>query len=134
MGTRGTPGRSGRRSVFDFEPGRVIANARESGTEDLLDRVTVYREGMEPEAVEIIEAELRSRGVGPNEIATHAARHAEEVKVGEGGVAEECSFCRRPAVAWGWGWQRLWNRLPVFPRVFRYCQEHREARRPRYER
>jgi hypothetical protein len=134
MSASGQPGPGSRRSVFSFDPGRVIANARKSDTEDLLDRVTVYREGMEPEAVEIIEAELRARGVGQEEIAAHAARHAGEVKVGEDGVAEKCSYCRRPAVARGWGWQRLWNVLPVFPRLFRYCQEHREARRPRFER
>jgi hypothetical protein len=131
MAARGKPGR---RSVFDFDPGRVIANACASETEDLLDRVTVYRDGMEPEAVEIIEDELRRRGVGPEEMAAHAARHAGAVVEGHDGVAERCSYCRRPAVAAGWGWQRLWNLLPVFPRRFFYCQVHNESRRPRHER
>ena len=42
---------------------RVRANVQAASTEDLLDRATVYREGMEPEALDLIEAELRRRGV-----------------------------------------------------------------------
>lgn len=48
---------------MDWDADRVRANARQAPTEDLLERVTVYRSGMEPEAVEIIEAELRRRGI-----------------------------------------------------------------------
>ena len=43
--------------MLPFNPERVWQNAREASTEDLLDRVTVYRAGMEPEALEIIEEE-----------------------------------------------------------------------------
>ncbi len=46
---------------MDWDADRVRANARQASTEDLLERVTIYRSGMEPEAVEIIEAELRRR-------------------------------------------------------------------------
>jgi hypothetical protein len=41
------------------------------------------------------------------------------------GTAVGCSFCHRPAVAEGWGWHRLWGLLPVFPRYYYYCSEHR---------
>ena len=54
---------------------KVRANARAASDEDLLDRVTVYREGMEPQAVPIFEAELRDRGVGPEQIEGHAQRY-----------------------------------------------------------
>src|SRR5262245_10163628 len=108
-----------------FDPQRVLLNARQAGTEDLLDRVTAYREGMEPEALEIIEAELRRRGVGPEQIEAHARRYREEGVALPGGAAAKCSLCRRPAVARGWGWHRLWGRLPLFPRPFRYCEAHR---------
>src|SRR5262245_49520354 len=37
---------------------KVRANARAASTEDLLDRVTVFRDGLEPEAVAVLEEEL----------------------------------------------------------------------------
>ena len=47
--------------MLEFDPERVARNAQEATSEDLLDRITVYRDGMEAAAVEIIEAELRRR-------------------------------------------------------------------------
>jgi hypothetical protein len=125
---------------------RVLLNVRAADTEDLLDRATVYRNGMEREALDIIEEELRSRGVGPDEIAAHARRRREAGLSLRGGVARQCSFCRRPAVAEGWCRRRtqpeavspgrvssvlagpLWwlsYLLPGFPRYWYFCEEHR---------
>lgn len=104
---------------------KVRSNAQAASTEDLLDRVTVYRAGMEPQAVEVIEAELRQRGVPVEAIEQYAARREREVIQRPDGTAARCSFCPRPAVAEGSGWHRLWGRLPVFPRHFFYCEEHR---------
>jgi hypothetical protein len=112
---------------LDFDIERVRANARAAATEDLLDRVTVYRAGMEPAALDVIEAELRSRGVSLDQIDDHAARRDQEVLLLEDGTAARCSFCRNPAVAAGWGFHRLWRRIPLFPRYLYYCQEHRPA-------
>ncbi len=110
--------------MVPFDGQKVLHNARQATTEDLLDRVTAYPEGMEPEALEIVEAELRRRGVGPDQIEEHARRQAGRVLRGPDGMAVKCSFCRRPAVARRWGWDRLWGKVPVFPRRFQYCQEH----------
>ncbi len=111
---------------FDIE--RVRANVRQASTEDLLDRVTVYRAEMEPESVDLIEAELRQRGVGPDQIEQHARRRHGEVVRRPDGTAAKCSFCHRPAVTVAWGWQRLWGIVPIFPRLFAYCEEHRGRR------
>src|SRR5262245_47155008 len=100
---------------------RVRANVRQSTTEDLLDRVTVYRAGMEPEALALIEEELHRRGVRTEAVEDHAARREQEAFLLPDGTAVPCSSCRCPAVAHGWGWHRLWGVLPVFPRVFYYC-------------
>ena len=54
--------------LFDLE--RVKANVRQATTEDLLDRVTVYRAGMEDTALEVIEDELRARKLSAAEIDT----------------------------------------------------------------
>jgi hypothetical protein len=110
--------------MLEFDPERVRANAREADTEDLLDRVTAYRPGMEAEAIAVIEAELSRRGVTAAEIAAHREQCAEECLLDADGSALMCSYCRRPAVAAGWGWHWLWQMVPLLPRRFRYCQEH----------
>ncbi len=109
--------------LFDLE--RVKANVRKATTEDLLDRVTVYREGMEESALAVIEQELRARHISADEIEAHAERRRRETSFLPDGTAVRCSFCHRPAVAEGWGWHRLWGLLPLFPRFYHYCSEHR---------
>jgi hypothetical protein len=111
---------------MNFNLERVRKNARNSTTEDLLDRITVYRAGMEAAAIEIIETELDRRGIGEKEIDQHGQMRAGTIKSGE--VARRCSFCDRPAICRGWGWHRLWGRLPVFPRRFLYCDVHERDR------
>ncbi len=69
-----------------FNPDRVLANARQATTEDLLNRVTAYRAGMEPEALAIIEAELKRRGVRPDQIEGHA-QQLQQAIIGDDGVA-----------------------------------------------
>ena len=44
-----------------IEHERIRDNVHKADTEDLLDRATVYRAGMEPEALEIIEEELHAK-------------------------------------------------------------------------
>jgi hypothetical protein len=80
---------------------------------------------MEPEAIDIIEAELRSRGVDQDQIEKYLEQRQGQVVVGPDGIAVRCSFCPNPAVAQGWGWHRLGGLLPVFPRFFAYCEKHR---------
>ena len=113
--------------MLPFDPERVRSNVRQAEDEDLLDRVTVYRSGMEPEALEIIEAELRARGIRGEQIEAHAQERAPEIIPLPDGTVRPCSFCHRPAVDHGWGWHRLWGVLPVFPRYYFYCEEHRPA-------
>ena len=109
--------------LFDLE--RVKANVRKATTEDLLDRLTVYRAGMEEAALDVIEEELRARHISAEEIRAHAERRRGETSLLPDGTVVRCSFCHRPAVAEGWGWHRLWGLLPLFPRFYHYCSEHR---------
>jgi hypothetical protein len=109
--------------MFEFNAERVRANVREATTEDLLDRATVASDGMEPEALDIIEAELRRRGVTREDLEAHADRRRSGLPPGEG-PPPRCSLCGRPAVRRGWGWHRLWRVLPLFPRPMAYCAEH----------
>ncbi len=108
--------------IFDAE--RVRANARAADTEDLLDRVTIFAEGMEPEAVVIVETELRRRGVTAEQMGAHAARRSSAVALPDGTIAR-CSFCPRPAVRRGRGWFKLFRLVPVLPRTVFYCEGHR---------
>ena len=110
--------------MLKFDPQRVLVNVRKSTTEDLLNRVSAYREGMEPEALPIIERELHERGVTATQIQEHADRLRKEAIFFDDGIAAKCAFCREPAVIEVWGWHRLWGKLPLFPRRLFYCKEH----------
>ncbi len=109
----------------------VRENARASTTQDLLDRVTVYREGMEPEAVQVIEEELRTRGIGPTEIRAHEDEYGSAVLRDENGVAYTCSYCDRPAVAQEkdllFRMGGIFAGVPLDRVYRRYCTEHRPA-------
>ncbi len=115
--------------MFPLDLDRVRANVRAASTEDLLDRATVYRSGMEPEALEIIEEELRRRGVTAAGQIDHAAQHL-DVIVDASGLPRRCARCPRPAVWCGWGWHRLWDKLPVVPRRLALCAKHAGIHRP----
>ena len=112
---------------MDFNTKRVRANVTAATTEDLLDRVTVYRDGKELAALEIIGAELLRRGVTPEQIAAHVVAR-QDVLLADGDIARRCSFCFMPAVhhGWGWRWVRLpwFGKLPLYPWIFSYCEDH----------
>ena len=107
---------------FDLE--RVRANVRNATTEDLLDRVTVYRAGLEPAALPVILEELHSRGLTPEAIVSHETSRG-AVLYDETGTARTCQRCRKPAVVKEWDWHRMFGRLPLFPRPFYLCEDHR---------
>jgi hypothetical protein len=111
--------------IFVFNAEKVRENARHSSTADLLERVTVYRKGMQPEAIEIIEEELHDRGVGPMEIHVHLRQSEQELLFDSHGLPLACTFCNAPAVTQAQGWYCLWGTVPLFPRLVRYCQAHR---------
>jgi hypothetical protein len=103
---------------------RVQANVRSATTEDLLDRITIYRAEMEPEAVVLIERELRERGISEEDQRVHGERR-QGVLTDAQGQPVRCGQCTRPAVVRGWSWHRLWGLVPVFPRWQAFCEEHR---------
>jgi len=112
---------------MEFDLQRVRANVRNASTEDLLDRATVYRAGVEPSALPVILEELRSRGVTAETVVAHEGSR-QPVLYDEMGTAITCQRCRKPAVARQWGWHRMFGKLPVFPRPFYLCDEHRERK------
>ena len=107
-----------------FNLKRVAEFIRRADTEELLDRVTVYREGMEPAALDLMEGELDRRGVTREEIAEHDAARRQTAIMLSDGTALRCSFCTRPAVVRGRGWHKIFGRVPLFPRLFAYCAVH----------
>jgi hypothetical protein len=108
-----------------FDPERVKQNAAAATTEDLLDRVTVYRHEMEPVALDIVEAELWRRGIRQVDVDRHEEerRQAGVLARPDGGV-RRCAWCDRPASVRVWGWHRLWGKVPLFPRLFDLCPVH----------
>jgi hypothetical protein len=103
---------------------RVRENVRQATTETLLDDATVYRAGMEAEALDIIEQELLARGVTRDALAEHERKRREETLFDSAGIALKCHKCRRPAVGEGQGWHYLWGLVPLFRRRFAWCAEH----------
>jgi hypothetical protein len=109
---------------MEFNLRRVAEFIRGADTEELLDRVTVYREGMEPAALDLMEGELDRRGVSRDDIAAHDAMRRESAIMLPDGTALRCSACNRPAVRQTRRWHRLFGVVPVFPKVFAYCDFH----------
>src|SRR4051812_8571495 len=113
---------------MDLSWERVRQNVAAATTPDLLDRVTVYRAGMVPEALELIEAELRRRGVSAADLVDYQeSRSREPLLVDRDGLVLPCSFCERPAVGRRWGFMRLGFfklKVPLLPWLFRHCASH----------
>ncbi|CAN5331030.1 hypothetical protein BH10PLA2_BH10PLA2_12670 [soil metagenome] len=103
----------------------VRKNVQGASTEDLLDRATVFRGGMEAEALEIIDAELQTRGYTALDLEYHSQKRGPKVVIRSDGTAARCSFCLKPATSKGWGWHAVWGRFPLWPRFLHYCEEHR---------
>ena len=97
---------------------KIAEFIRRANTEELLDRVTVYREGMEPAALDLMEGELDRRGITREEIAEHDAERRTTAIMLQDGTALRCSFCCRPAIIQAQGWHKLFGRVPIFPRLF----------------
>jgi hypothetical protein len=106
---------------------RLSANLHAANDENLLDRATIYRAAMDPEALALIDEELRRRGVTAEEVAAHAERRRQSVIYDEAGLPVTCAKCPRPAVVRRRGWHRLWGLVPVFPRTVALCEAHRPA-------
>jgi hypothetical protein len=98
-------------------------------TADLLERVTVYREGMEPAALDLIENELRRRGVSYQEQAAFGEEHEKAALRGPDGSPLRCRLCHHAAVEIHWGWHRLLGIVPIFPQRYPYCERHRPDNR-----
>jgi hypothetical protein len=114
---------------MEFDLDRVRANVRAAATEDLLDRATVYRAGLEPQAVPVVLEELKARGVTAEAVVQHEQARA-GVMYDRTGTACSCDLCPKPAVAEEWGWHRMFGKVPVFPRLFQVCEDHRRKGDP----
>lgn len=103
---------------------KVAEFIRGASTEELLDRVTVYREGMEPAALDLMEGELDRRGVTREYIADHDEERRATAIMLPDGTAVRCSFCFRPAIIQAKGWHKIFGRVPIFPRLYSRCAIH----------
>lgn len=95
---------------------------------ELLDRVTVLRDMMDDDAIELLHAELASRGIGPDEIGAHLRDMKLKVVQHADGKPATCHQCGRAAVVSRVEWHRVWGMLPLFQRMRYWCEEH--ATRP----
>jgi hypothetical protein len=114
--------------MLHFDPTATLQNIRAAETDDLIDRVTAYRAGLEPEAVELITDELRRRDVDPALLDARRRTVETEFLRADNGDALPCSRCHRPAVVRGWRWFRVWGLLPLLPLPAQFCDRHRPDR------
>ena len=108
-----------------FDIRRVAEYVHSADSEELLDRVTVYRDGMEPAALDLMEGELDRRGVTRAAIAEFEAMRRETALTRTDGTIIRCLLCDRPATGRGRGWITIMGgRVPIFPWRFPYCDTH----------
>ncbi len=103
---------------------RIAEFSRRADTEELLDRVTIFRDDMEPAALDLFEGELMNRGITRAELQTHETERLSVVLYTDTGAVARCSYCDRPAVRMRSGWYRVFWRVPVFPRLMPCCTIH----------
>ncbi len=101
-----------------------IAYVRAMSTLELLDRITVLRDGMDIDALELFHAELASRGVGPDEIGQHQREMRLKSVQHQDGLPASCHQCGRAATSSRVEWHRLWGLIPLFRRQRYWCEEH----------
>lgn len=112
---------------------RVATFIRSASTETLLDRVTIFRCGMEPAAVDLMIHELSRRGIDEATIASYHQEKKHIVLFHDDGEAVRCSFCDRPAILRQKRWHRLWKRIPIFPKMFAVCDLHQHGKLPQVQ-
>ena len=112
---------------MDWNEQLLLENIHQSHTEDLLERVTAFRAGMEPTAIKMIERELQWRGVTAVQIHDYAEACRRECVFDENGIAKMCSSCRRPAVRGKSGAGICCSVYCRFSRAGRYCKKHDRA-------
>ena len=112
-----------RRSMLPFDLDQVRKNVEEAEISDLLERATVFRAGMEPEALELIETELRRRGISFKEQAEFEAAQENTVLRDEAGLPLSCHKCSQLAVEshWVWHWAGI---IPIFRTRRSFCATH----------
>jgi hypothetical protein len=110
-----------------FDLKRVAEFIRRAETEELLDRVTVFRRGMEPAALDLMEGELDRRGVSRSEIASHCEERLQSAILLSDGTVLRCNFCDRPATVRARGWHKLFGKIPLYPKLFACCPNHSKA-------
>jgi hypothetical protein len=110
--------------MLPFDLDLVRKNVEEATTTDLLERATVFREGMELEALELIETELRRRGISFKEQAEFDAAQEHAVLRDAAGLPLSCFKCSQLAVEihWVWHWAGI---IPIFRARRSFCATHR---------
>lgn len=104
---------------MEFDPDRVRKNASLAETADLLERVTIQRDELEPEALAIIMQELLSRNIRPEAVVNFECLRSQAI-YDSNGNPRLCRYCRRPAIFTQKGWFKLFRFVPIFP-ITEYC-------------
>lgn len=113
--------------MVPISPEKRLQRIRAMSSLELLDRVTVLRDGMDTDAMELFHAELARRGVGPDEIGAHLRDMCFKIVQHPDGLPAVCHACGRAAVMARTEWHRLLGLVPLFQRKRYWCEEHAPA-------
>ncbi len=105
---------------------KVRVYATNASNRELLDRVTVFKSGMEPNALTIIHQELRHRGVTQTQIQDHETLLEPLVIRGPEGMPRICKKCSLPAISCEWGWLKVFGFIPILPWKNLFCEDHKK--------
>ena len=108
---------------LDLEKVRIYA--KNADNRALLDRVTVFKQGMETAAIEIIKKELLQRGISQSDINQHENTYKDLVILGPEGLPRLCKKCALPAISREWGWLKVFGILPILPWQNLFCEDHK---------
>ena len=106
---------------------KLLNYAHAAETPVLLDRVTVLKEGMNPDTIEIFLAELARRGIGPEMIRDHEREWKLKTLDRPDGLPATCVWCGRAATVQRQAWHKFLRLIPVYKRTQYYCAEHAPA-------
>lgn len=107
-----------------IRPESRLSRIRAMTSLELLDRVTVLRDQMDGEALELLHAELAGRGIGPDEIGAHLRDMRFKSITHADGMPAVCHRCGRAATVSHKEWHKLWGLIPLFSRQRYWCEEH----------
>ena len=94
-------------------------------TNDLIERVTIQRDDLDPEALTIIMQELLSRNISAETVSEYE-KSRDKFLYDSQGKPRLCNICGRPAISSIKSWLKFLRIVPIMPITEYCCEAHTE--------